>query len=96
MRVLNRQSNPLLDKPSVSFRTLRGTILESRCDMDKKPSNTEELDIVSICEKIKPDSKHGQAIARSGKIRGNAHFLPEESVKMRKNYYTNKDKGYLI
>ena len=69
--------------------------MESRCNMDKKPSNAEDLDMKALTDKIKPESKHGQAMSRSAKIRSNANFLPEDSVKMRKAYFTNKEKGYL-
>jgi hypothetical protein len=102
IKVLNRQSNPMLEKPSISFRTLRGTMLESKADVDKKVSNSEEIDITQVLEKVKPDVKHGQAMARSAKIRTNAHFLPEDSVKMRKAYFCGvgkegpeKKSGYL-
>lgn len=34
-KVLNSQSHPLLESASVSFKTLRGTMLESKADLSK-------------------------------------------------------------
>jgi len=34
-KIMNKQSNPLLEKPSISFKTLRGTMLEHKADLNK-------------------------------------------------------------
>ena len=34
-KILNKQTNPLLEKPSISFNSLRGTMLEHKADVSK-------------------------------------------------------------
>ena len=99
-KVLNKQSNPLLEKPSISFKTLRGTLLESKADVAKsrhciRREDEGEIDIDSCLKKIKDDVKHGSAMARSLKIRKACHYLPEQSVKIRKAFFCEKEVGYM-
>ena len=94
-KVLNSPSNPLLDKCNMSFKTLRGTILEHRSDPNKDPKQDEdEADLNQYLKKIKDDEKFGSAMARSGRIRKASHYLPEQSVKQRKAYYCTPETGY--
>jgi len=90
-KILNKQSNPLLDKPSISFKTLRGTMLEHKADVSKQiqaaDNNNDLMDVSSSFKKIKEELKHASAMVRSGRIRKYANFLPENSVKQRKSYY---------
>ena len=79
-KILNKQSNPLLDKPSISFKTLRGTMLEHKADVSKQvqfADSNELMDVNSSFKKIKPELKHASAMIRSSRIRKNANFLPE-------------------
>jgi hypothetical protein len=63
-KLLNAQSNPLLEPASISHRTLRGTMLEHKCDSAKERSS-DEVDLNKVFDKIKGDFKHGSAVARS-------------------------------
>jgi hypothetical protein len=53
----------LLEKPSISFKTLRGTLLESKADVSKsrhhhhKREDEGEIDIDSCLKKIKDDGR---------------------------------------
>jgi hypothetical protein len=87
-KLLNSNSNPLLQKASISYRTLRNTMLENRADENKEAKGEdEEVDLNSCVAKIKDDMKHGAAVVRSSKIRSSANFLPEDSIKRRKAYF---------
>jgi hypothetical protein len=92
-KVLNAQSNPILEPALISHRTLRGTMLEHKCDSSKERSS-DEVDLNKCLEKIKADFKHGSAVARSAKVRKAANYLPESSVKQRKAYYCTPESGY--
>ena len=91
----------MLEKPSISFKTLRGTLLESKADVSKsrhhhhKREDEGEIDIDSCLKKIKDDVTHGSAMTRSLKIRKACHYLPEQSVKIRKAYFCEKEVGYM-
>ena len=95
-KVLNSQSNPLTEKASVSFRTLRGTMLETKADVSKERNaqNENEMDLNSCLGKIKNDIKHGNAMLRSTRIRKSCNYLPENSVKQRKSYFCTPETGY--
>lgn len=95
-KLLNSNSNPLLEKASISYRTLRNTMLENRADENKESKGEDdEVDLNAALAKIKDDIKHGSAVMRSSKLRQMANFLPEESVKRRKAYYCTAETGYL-
>ena len=95
-KILNSQSNSLLDKASLSYKTLRGTILEIKADTSKERSGEDEVDLNACLAKIKPDIKHGAAVARSNKIRKASNFLPENTVKQRKAYICTPETGVLF
>lgn len=77
-KVLNSQSHPLLESASVSFKTLRGTMLESKADLSKqKTSNEDEVDLNASLGKVKDEIKHAAAMVRSSRIRKAGNFLPE-------------------
>lgn len=82
-KVLNRPSNPLLEKPSITYKTLRGTIMEHKADPDKHASvgDDDAIDLVACFKKVKDDVKFGAGMQRSTRIRQFANFLPEDSVK---------------
>ena len=94
-KVLNSQSSPLLESARISFKNLRGTLLEHKADSSKQTSDEQEVDLNACLQKIKPEKKHMLAIARSNKIRKSCNYLPEASVKMRKAYYCTPETGYL-
>lgn len=95
-KLLNSNSNPLLGKASLSYRTLRNTMLENRADEAKEvKGEDEEVDLDACLKKIKDDMKFGAAVMRSSKLRQTANFLPEESVKKRKAYFCTAETGYL-
>lgn len=95
-KLLNSNSNALLNPASISYRTLRNTMLENRADENKEAkAEDEEVDLNSCVAKIKDDMKHGSAVVRSSKLRTSANFLPEESVKRRKAYFCTNETGYL-
>ena len=97
-KILNKQSNPLLEKPSISFKTLRGSMLEHKADVSKQvqvaDKDSDLMDVGSSFKKIKDEIKHSSAMMRASRIRKNANFLPENSVKIRKSYFCTKDTGY--
>jgi len=95
-KVMNSQSNPLLEKASISFKNLKGTMLEHKADNSKQNCDESEVDLNACLDKIKADKKHAVAVARSQRIRKNCNFLPETSVKQRKAYFCNNDTGYLV
>ena len=80
-KVLNSQSNPLTETASISFKNLRGTMLEHKADPNKQHKDEEEVDLNACLGKIKDDMKHGSAIIRSTRIRKACNYLPENSVK---------------
>lgn len=93
-KLLNSNSNPLLEKASLSYKTLRGTMLESRSDENKEiKQDGEEVDLNTCLEKIKDDIKYGAAVIRSNRIRKACNFLPEDSVKKRKAYFCTNETG---
>ena len=95
-KLLNSNSNPLLEKCSVSYKALRGTLMEHRADENKEAkAEDEEVDLNGCLAKLKDDVKHGSAVMRSSRIRKACNFLPEESVKKRKAYYCINETGYL-
>ena len=95
-KLLNSNNNPLLQKASISYRTLRNTMLENRADENKEAKGEdEEIDLNNCVAKIKDDMKHGSAVMRSSKLRSAANFLPEDSVKRRKAYFCTSETGYL-
>ena len=94
-KVLNSQSNPLTEKASITFQTLRGTMLESKADVSKEKKDSDEMDLNACLKKIKDDLKHGNAMMRSAKIRKNCNYLPENSVKQRKAFFCTPETGYL-
>ena len=94
-KVLNAQTNPLTERASISFRNLRGTMLEHKSDVNKQDRSDAEVDLNACLGKIKADSKHASAIARSTRIRKTCNFLPENSVKQRKAYFCTNETGYL-
>ena len=57
-------------------------------------SRQEMMDVQASFNKIKDEIKHSSAMVRSARIRKNANFLPEQSVKQRKAYFCTKDTGY--
>jgi hypothetical protein len=93
-KILNAKSNPLLERPSVSKTALRGTILQHKADLDKC-SKGEEFALKECLDKIKTDVKHASAVTRSNRVRQNANWLCEDSLKMRKQFFTAKETGYL-
>jgi len=95
-KVMNSKSNPLMDKASLSFKVLRGTMLEHKADNDKQSHDDAEVDLNACLEKIKPEKKFAIGVARSTKIRKAANFLPETSVKQRKAYFCTPESGYLV
>jgi hypothetical protein len=92
-KILNAQSNSLLDKASISYKTLRGTMLEIKADTGKERSGEDEVDLNKCLEKIKGDVKHQSAVTRSAKIRKASNFMPENSVKQRKAYFCTAETG---
>ena len=95
-KLLNSNNNKLLDKASISYRTLRNTMLENRADENKESkAEDEEVDLNASLAKVKDDMKHGSAVMRSSKLRSTANFLPEEAVKKRKAYFCTPETGYL-
>ena len=68
-KVLNRPSNPLLEKPSITYKTLRGTLMEHKADSEKSSSATgndeDAIDLVACFKKVKPDIKFGAGMQRS-------------------------------
>lgn len=72
-------------------------MLEHKADVSKQVANQDgepQMDVDHAFKKIKDDIKHGSAMVRSSRIRKNANFLAENSVKQRKAYYCTKDTGY--
>ena len=97
-KVLNRPSNPLLEKPCVSYKSLRGTLMQHKADTEKSKcinAESEAIDLMACFKKIKDDSKHGAAMTRSTRVRMYSNYLAEESLKQRKAFFTAKDTGYL-
>jgi hypothetical protein len=94
-KVMNSKSDPLFEDASISFKNLRGTMLEHKADSNKQASDEQEVDLNNCLLKIKPEKKHAMAIARSQKMRKNCNYLPENSVKQRKAYFCTKESGYL-
>ena len=92
-KILNAQSNSLLEKASISYKTLRGTMLEIKSDMSKERSGEDEVDLNACLGKIKGEIKHQSAVARSNKIRKASNFMPENSVKQRKAYFCTAETG---
>lgn len=80
-KVLNAPSNPMTEKASISFRNLRGTMLEHKADANKQDRSDAEVDLNACLGKIKADNKHAAAIVRSTRIRKACNYLPENSVK---------------
>lgn len=94
-KVLNTQSSPLTADASISYRNLRGTIMEHKADPNKEHKSEDEVDLNACLAKIKPDTKHASAMIRSTRFRAKANYLPEISVKQRKAYFCTPDTGYL-
>ena len=94
-KILNSQTNPLIEPASISHKTLRGTMLEHKADVQKERSSENEADLNASLAKVKADIKHGSAMARSTRIRKACNFLPENSVKQRKAYFCTPESGYL-
>ena len=96
-KILNAKSNPLLEKPSVSYMALKGSIMQHKADQEKghQRKESEEYSLKACLDKIKPDVKHTSAMTRSTRIRAHANYLAEDSLKMRKAYFCTKDTGYL-
>lgn len=80
-KILNAQSNSLLEKASISYKTLRGTMLEIKADAAKERSGEDEVDLNACLGKIKDDVKYNSAVMRSNKMRKASNFLPENSIK---------------
>lgn len=95
MRYLNAPSNKLLQPSRVSYRTLQGTYFEKDADMQRElPS--EPIDVKKCLEEgTQADTREGMALQRSNRIRRNAEWLPESSIKTRKAFFCNKTDGYL-
>lgn len=94
-KVLNSQTNPLTEEASMSFKNLRGTILEHKANPQKEAKNDDEVDLNACLAKIKPDMKHAAAMMRSSKTRQKCNYLPENSVKQRKAFFCTPETGYL-
>jgi len=80
-KVMNSQSNPLLDKSNISYKNLKGTMLEHKASSSKQDLDEAEVDLNACLDKIKPDKKHAIAVARSQRLRKSCNYLPENSVK---------------
>ena len=94
-KVLNSQSNPLTERASISFKNLRGTMLEHKADANKENRSDQEVDLNACLGKIKPETKHALAVMRSTRIRKACNYLPENSIKQRKQFFCESEKGYL-
>eukprot|EP00355_Strombidium_rassoulzadegani_P008704 CAMPEP_0168615702 /NCGR_PEP_ID=MMETSP0449_2-20121227/4641_1 /TAXON_ID=1082188 /ORGANISM="Strombidium rassoulzadegani, Strain ras09" /LENGTH=256 /DNA_ID=CAMNT_0008656451 /DNA_START=107 /DNA_END=874 /DNA_ORIENTATION=- len=95
-KILNSQSSPFTERASISFKTLKGTLLQHKADQNKERQSEDEVDLNACIAKIKPDVKHGSAIMRSSRLRKAFNFLPENSVKQRKAYYCAPESGYFV
>jgi hypothetical protein len=93
-KILNSKSTPMLQPASLSFRTLRGTMLQHKADPNRDRADQDEVDLNACLAKIKDDVKYGNAVLRSAKIRKHCSFLPENSIKQRKAYFCAPESGF--
>ena len=57
---------------------------------------SEPIDVKKCLEEgTQADTREGMALQRSNRIRRNAEWLPESSIKTRKAFFCNKTDGYL-
>lgn len=94
-KILNSKSDPMFETASISFKNLRGSMLEHKADANKHVADESEVNLNACLDKIKAEKLHSMAIARSVRIRKNCNYLPENSIKQRKAYYCTKESGYL-
>lgn len=95
MRYMNAPANKLLDPAKTSYRTLQGTYFEKDADMQRELPN-EPIDVKKCLEEgTQTDVKEGMALLRSNRLRKNAEWLPEQSMKVRKAFFCNSTDGYL-
>jgi len=91
---MSETKNFLLDQARVSDTCLRETIIEA--DFHKDVEAPEDVvDVPKKLDEIEANHKEGQALQRSARIRMEAGWLTESSVKTRKAFYCAEKTGYL-
>ena len=95
MRYMNEPKNILLEPAKIAYSTLFGTKYERDADRERRVSQ-DQIDMSKILEEgTEQNTKEGQALKRSQRIRKTSEILPEDAVKTRKAYYCDEKKGYL-
>ena len=98
MKYMNEPKNRMLEPAKMGYRTLNGTLFEADADLTREmPEQQNQIDIPKLLDTTEDsNAREIQALARSGRVRKNAEFLPESAVKTRKQYFTKEKDGYLL
>jgi hypothetical protein len=95
-KLMYSPDSPVLQKVQLSHKTLKKTILEREANFEKDEAPGLDLDIPKTLESgIKQNDRETNALARSTRIRKACEYLPEDSVKIRKAFFCQGEKGYL-
>ena len=94
MRYMNEPKNKLVEPASLAYKTLFGTIFESDANVNRNLPD-EPIDINKCIEEgTDTNTKEGQALKRSQRLRKGHEFLTESTMRTRKAYYSNTTNGY--